>query len=589
MAKLSSSEKLHALRTLMKDNKLDGLLVQKTDLFQGEEVRACDERLAYISDFTGSAGHALILLKMAALFSDQRYSLQMKKQTDPNEWYCFDSMTTSINDWLLSIDGLDNTLIIGYDSWMMTARQVEKLPVTVGDTLIKWVGLNDPLIDQIWDDRPARQTIQHWFMPDNMAGLSAYQKISSLVTSQMTDDNSEAILISSVDSVNWLLNIRGNALNYTPYFHAMLMVFSAGSIAVITEQKPEKEIKIDNISIKHFQFNKIEKLLEMMRGKRIKIDKTSCPQGLWEFFNKHNIDIEFKTDVTLTIKSQKNDKELAGIRDAHIKDSVAFCNFWHWFEQHIQKQSLTESAVALQLSEFRAQQYDYVCDSFPSIVGFNENGAIVHYRAKKNEDNQIDKDGVLLIDSGAHYKGGTTDVTRCFAIGSPPAEALIANSLVIAAHLTLANTIFPKGTTGIQLDAICRKVLWDRSMDYGHGTGHGVGHVLSVHEGPASLSKRGSQEILKGMILSNEPGYYQENEFGVRQENLVHVVTKGKNFLGFENLTLIPFDNKLIDTNELTETQLFTLNDYHATVYKKISPYLPRELRKWLSYKCKPL
>ena len=383
MAKLSSSEKLHALRTLIKDKKLDGLLVQKTDLFQGEEVRACDERLAFISDFTGSAGYALILLKKAALFSDQRYSLQMKKQTDPNEWYCFDSMTTSINDWLLSIDGLDNTLIIGYDSWMMTARQVEKLPVTVGDTLIKWVGLNDPLIDQIWDDRPARQTIQHWFMPDNMAGLSAYQKISSLVTSQMTDDNSEAILISSVDSVNWLLNIRGNALNYTPYFHAMLMVFSAGSIAIITEQKPEKEIKIDNISIKHFQFNKIEKLLEMMRGKRIKIDKTSCPQGLWEFFNKHNIDIEFKTDVTLTIKSQKNDKELAGIRDAHIKDSVAFCNFWHWFEQHIQKQSLTESAVALQLSEFRAQQYDYVCDSFPSIVGFNENGAIVHYRAKK--------------------------------------------------------------------------------------------------------------------------------------------------------------------------------------------------------------
>ena len=245
--------------------------------------------------------------------------------------------------------------------------------------------------------------------------------------------------------------------------------------------------------------------------------------------------------------------------------------------------------MAVELSKFRAQHHEYLCDSFPAIVGFNENGAIVHYRAKINEDKEIINNGVLLIDSGAHYKGGTTDVTRCFAIGTPPTHAVVANSLVLAAHLNLANTIFPRGTTGIQLDAICRQILWNKKMDYGHGTGHGVGHVLSVHEGPVSLSKRGSQEVLAGMILSNEPGYYEENKFGIRQENLVHVTDKGNDFLGFENLTLIPFDKKLVDITLLTETQVSSLNQDHTIVHKKISPYLSSGLQEWFAHKCEQL
>ena len=589
MTKLISSGKLNVLRTLLKKKKLDGILVQRTDLFQGEEVRPCDERLAFISGFTGSAGHALILSNIAALFSDQRYTLQMKKQTHSGEWECYDSTAVSIEEFISNTASLGKTLIIGYDSWTMTVSQVEKLPNIAGDISIKWVALKESLIDEIWKDRPAKKNIVHWFLPVNKAGISAKQKIINFLDSQKFDTHKSPIFISSVANANWLLNIRGNSLTHTPFFHAMLLIFSPNDIAIITEQKQKKVIKIDELNLKHYQFNEIKKLVKTIPGKKVQIDKATCPQGLLEVFYEENISIEYKPDTVSIMKSQKNKVELAGIKNAHIKDSIAFCIFWHWFESHNQKQQLTESEVAVYLSEFRSQQKEYLCDSFPAIVGFNGNGAVVHYRAQKNEDIKILNNGVLLIDSGAHYKEGTTDVTRCFAIGSPHTDAVIANSFVLCAHFTLANTIFPKGTTGIQLDAICRKVLWDRKMDYGHGTGHGVGHVLSVHEGPASLSKRGVQEILEGMILSNEPGYYQENQFGVRQENLVYVTAKGDDFLGFENLTLIPFDYKLIDTTVFNETQLSALNDYHALVFKKISPHLPRELQEWFADKCKSL
>ena len=586
---LTSSEKLIVLRTLLKTRKLDGLLVQRTDLFQGEEVRPCDERLAYISGFTGSAGYALILSDIAALFSDQRYILQMNKQTNPDEWQCYDIANHGIEEVISDASGLGREIIIGYDSWTMTASQVEKLPKNAGDILIKWVSLSESIIDRVWENRPDKQISEHWYMPEKMAGISAKQKISNLLELQGINDFRSVILVSSVDSVNWLLNIRGNTLRHTPIFHAMLLVLSETDIIIITEDRQKRDIKIDGLNILHNCFSEFPELTERLVGKKVHVDKATCPQAILEYLTEKDISIEFSSDATLLVKSQKNEIELAGMKEAHIKDAVAFCNFWYWFEQNNSEQKLGEYEVATNLSKFRAQQNDYLCDSFPAIVGFNDNGAIVHYRPRKNEDNKIEQDGVLLIDSGAHYKGGTTDVTRCFAIGNPPAAAIIANTLVIAAHLNLANTIFPKGTKGIQLDAICRQSLWSNKMDYGHGTGHGVGHVLSVHEGPASISKRGSQEILKGMILSNEPGYYEENEFGVRQENLVHVVAESDEFLRFENLTLIPFDNKLIDISVLTKVQISALNNYHKEVLEKISPYLKVELKEWFLNKCKPL
>ncbi len=589
MADNTSSEKLAALRSLLQKQGLDGLLVQRVDLFQGEEVRPCDERLAYISGFTGSAGYALILKNTAALFSDQRYSLQMQNQTNAEDWQCYDTMTSGIKDVIANLDDLAGNIVIGYDSWTMTAGEVEKLLDSANGISISWVALRNSLIDEIWKERPDKKIIQYWYMPDEIAGISAKQKIAQLYERQSKGDPSTSILVSKVESVNWLLNVRGDALAHTPLFHAMLLVHSATDILVISEDKPEIDFKIKGLKIEHKQFKEMSEIAKMLVDRKIQIDKLSCPRALLDYFSEQNSAIEFKPDRTLLAKAQKNEAELKGIKDAHIKDAVAFCQFWYWFEHAIKNQPITECEVANYLSEFRAQQPGYLCDSFPAIVGFNDNGAIVHYRAKKGEDSKIENDGVVLIDSGAHYKAGTTDITRCLAIAEPAAKAVRANSLVVGAHLALSKTIFPKGVSGIQLDAICRQGLWNNKMDYGHGTGHGVGHVLSVHEGPASLSKHGSQEILAGMILSNEPGYYQPGEFGIRQENLVHVITVSDDFLGFENLTFVPFDRKLINKSLLSQTQLDALNSYHKEVLEKIGPYLSEALQDWLEHKCEAL
>ena len=589
MSENTSSQKLEALRTLLEKKNLDGFLVPRADLFQGEEVRPCDERLAYISGFTGSAGYALILKTSAALFSDQRYSLQMQNQTNSWDWQCYDIMSHSIKDVILNADRFEDEIAIGYDSWTMTVGQVELLPQTAGSISINWVALKKSLVDDIWIERPDVKKTAYWYMPDTVAGMSAKQKIAQLYKSHSSDGQPISILVSNVNCANWLLNIRGNALAHTPLFHVMLLVCSEYEIVVISDNKPDKPFQIDGLEIEHRKFNEIPKILEIFKNRKIQIDKSSCPQAFMHYLLSKHSSIEFVSDSTLLIKSQKNETELEGMKSAHIKDAVAFCRFWHWFEQAIHKQSITESEVAIYLSEFRAKQPEYLCDSFPAIVGFNDNGAIVHYRAIKGEDSKIEKDGVLLIDSGAHYNTGTTDITRCLAIGNPPSEAVLANSLVIAAHLALSTAFFPKGVSGVQLDAICRQSLWHKKMDYGHGTGHGVGHVLSVHEGPASLSKRGSQEILTGMILSNEPGYYERELFGVREENLVYVIDVSDEFLGFENLTFVPFDKKLIDKSLLSQAQLQALNKYHQDVFKKISPHLPEVLQEWFEIKCEPL
>ena len=585
MAIQTPLEKLTALRMKLEENQLDGLLVQRADLFQGEEVRACDERLAFISGFTGSAGYALILKDTAAIFSDQRYSLQMQNQTDQKYWQCYDSITQTIKDVICEIADWQDEITLGYDGWTMTVSQVEKLPKMIDGHIVRWIALKTSLIDQIWNDRPAKNSVQYWYMSDQLAGQTAQQKISSLYEAQ----GRGAILVSSVISANWLLNIRGNALSHTPIFHTMLLVLSCNRIMILCEDFPEPFFQIDGLQIEYRHFSQLSEIAGDLLDGKLQIDKISCPKALFDNLNQQSINIDFKSNVVLHSKAQKNTAELEGMRKAHIQDAIAFCHFWHWFEDIYDTKIMSESELATYLSDFRARQEAYICDSFPAITGFNGNGAIIHYRAKKGEDLDIIKPGVLLIDSGAHYQFGTTDITRCFAIGTPSKEAVSANSLVLGAHLTLSNTLFPKGTTGAHLDAICRSQLWNNKMDYGHGTGHGVGHVLSVHEAPASLSKHSNHPILEGMVLSNEPGYYEPGKFGIRQENLLHIIAVSDGFLGFENLTFVPFDKNLIDKTLLSSSQLQALDKYHEEVFNHISQHLPKNLQKWLEVKCQPL
>jgi len=292
--------------------------------------------------------------------------------------------------------------------------------------------------------------------------------------------------------------------------------------------------------------------------------------------------LTLRAEKLLASKAVKNAAELQGFERAHLKDGIAMTRFSHWLKTDPARHKMTEADIASQLVSFRGQDGDYICDSFATIAGFNANGAIVHYRAIKGADAPLSGDGVLLVDSGAHYQMGTTDITRTFALGEVSGDAVRAASLVLAAHAELARCKFPEGTNGIQLDAIARQPLWESGLDYSHGTGHGVGHILSVHEGPASISKRGQKPIKSGYILSNEPGYYKAGEFGIRQENLVKIVQASDGYLGMESLTLCPFDRELIDISLFSAAQRDWLNSYHRQVYERLAPHLDDTLRQWL-------
>ena len=316
------------------------------------------------------------------------------------------------------------------------------------------------------------------------------------------------------------------------------------------------------------------------------MDKSSCPQAVAALAEAAGISVKWQADPIETAKAIKSPAEIDGFRAAHISDALAFLAFWHWLETEADLPVLREADLAVHLTNFRAANPDFLCESFPAIIGFKDNGAVVHYRAVSGSDAALTDGGVLLIDSGGHYRSGTTDITRSFALmGTAPKEAITASSHVLAAHITLAQAKFPVGTTGAQLDAICRTPLWAQNMDYGHGTGHGVGHVLSVHEGPMSISKRGQLPIEAGHLLSNEPGYYQEGAFGIRHENLVLAIEDKDGFLAFETITYVPFDLALVDASVLSVPQLEWLNNYHSDIYNMLSPFLSVSMADWLKTK----
>ncbi len=573
------NDMLDKLRAAMRAEGCDGYFIPRSDMFGGEEVRPADERLARLTGFTGSAGYALILQERAAVFSDSRYKVQLQRQLDPNLYAGFDTADMSLSDWLVeAADGL----VIGYDGWTLSAAQAQRLSETIG--VARWQMVADNLVDNCWDDRPDYNRGAVWQMPDRQAGKTAQDKIQDVVET-LKLSGAEACLITAPDSVNWLLNLRGRDLDHTPFHLCFALVDKAGDVTVLGADEALAAAGYTVIPIAQ-----IDRLLDSYEGKLLAMDKASCPQAVKAIAEAAKIQILWQADTVQTSKAVKSDAEIDGFRAAHITDAVSFIAFWHWLETEADLSTLCESDLAVRLTAFRAQNADYICDSFPAIVGLNENGAVVHYRAMAGADAALSEGGVLLIDSGAHYRSGTTDITRTFSLGGAAPEAAIkAATHVLAAHITLAQAQFPPGTTGAQLDAMCRMPLWAQALDYGHGTGHGVGHVLSVHEGPVSISKRCQLPIEAGHILSNEPGFYQEGAFGIRHETLILAQPHTDGFLRFETLTYVPFDTGLIDVRYLTSGQIGWINEYHQTIYEMLSPFLPAVTADWLRGKTQPL
>jgi Xaa-Pro aminopeptidase len=592
------SENLQNLREILDERGLDGWYVAREDMYQGEEVPASQERLAFISGFTGSAGFAVILKQQAALFSDGRYTLQMANQADSANWQHRTLPDADLASWLAGQD-LEGARI-GVDPSLITVAGYRRLSQHCRAAGAELEAQTDNPIDAIWAaGRPDTPVSKPFRMPDRIAGMSMQDKLAAL-DENLQNSDVDAVVISRVDAVNWLVNIRGNDLSNTPVNLIFALYHRENGLILIGNQTrlaPVMEGDLANGAaiVAPEQF---AKLFDAKAGysstAKVMFDPDSLPKLLHSALAECDADLVEKPCPVTVMKAIKNPVELQGFRRAHVEDGAVMVRFLHWLDSGAAS-GLHESEIANHLLALRAQSSRFIAPSFDTICGFGENGAIVHYRALPGADRQLDEGSLLLVDSGGHYNDGTTDITRTVAIGVPDAAMRRGFTAVLRSHIAVAMARFPKGTNGQQIDALARAPMWAQGMDYAHGTGHGVGHVLQVHEGPASISKRGTVELLPGMFLSNEPGYYRGGEWGIRTENLIAVTAPDDDgFMGFETITLCPIDRRLIDGDAMLADEREWLNSYHARVLAALAPRLADsadavECQAWLEAACAPI
>ena len=535
---------LKLLQKKLKEQSLDGFIIPSNDEFMGEYVPDSAKRLEFITGFTGSAGTALIMQNQQIFFTDGRYTLQAKAELHNFEIY--NNSEFCLGQWLYeNAKGKK----IGYDP---------KLHILQSTRMYKGINIvtveQNP-IDEIWQDRPLPPHSQVRLHPLKYAGVSSADKRTQ-IAKQIAARGSDLAVLTAPDSICWLLNIRGNDVPYTPFILAYAIIYKSGEVDYYIDKSRVKG-KID-ANIKSPE--KLATDLAKLKGKKVLLDPAS---PAWFANQLQNSTIIECADLCTLPKACKNAKEIEGMHQAHIRDGKAVTNFLKWLEKN---QDITEIEVAEKLESFRKKSPLYLEPSFATIAGSAANGAIVHYHATPKTNKKLERNSLLLIDSGGQYLDGTTDITRTVAIGKPTAEMKRNFTLVLKGHIALAKAVFPKGTRGSQLDALARQHLWQNGLDYDHGTGHGVGSYLSVHEGPQHISKRGGDAILEvGMILSNEPGYYKTGEYGIRIESLLVVKEVSKGFLGFETLTKAPIDKKLIDIKLLNKEEKIWLKEYHQT------------------------
>ena len=580
-------ERLDSLRAELRRRGLSGFVVPRSDEHQGEYVPPCAQRLAWLTGFTGSAGAVVVLLDRAAIFVDGRYTIQVRAEVDCDRFLPLHLVDHPPSRWLGEV--LTQGERIGFDPWLHTADQVETLRKACERGGAELVACPDNPLDAIWTDRPAPPLGPVTPHPQQFAGRSTIQKRMELAES-LAVDHLDAAVLSAPDSIAWLLNIRGSDVAYTPLPLAFAILHAEGQVDLFMDGRKLDPTVREHLGpeVRVHEPSALTAALDRLgsEAKRVRVDLSTAPSAMVERLKAAGAKLDRGTDPCLLPKSCKNPLELAGIRAAHRRDGVAMVRFLAWLD----REGLPdEMSAADRLEAFRAQGLYFQGLSFPTISGAGPNGAIVHYRSTPATNRPLTPGELYLVDSGAQYLDGTTDITRTIAIGAAGAEERHRFTLVLKGHIALARAVFPSGTTGSQLDVLARQALWAEGLDYDHGTGHGVGSYLSVHEGPQRISKVGNATPLRpGMILSNEPGYYKTGAYGIRIENLLAVSEQGmpaggeRSLLGFETLTLVPMDRKLIDTNLLSEPELDWLNAYHARVRAEIAPLVEGGTAAWL-------
>lgn len=582
MTILSQAQKLSALRSLMKEEGVQGFIIPRADEYQGEYVPDCANRLFYVSGFTGSAGTCVVMDDRACVFSDGRYTIQLKQQVDGALFDTQDSTKMPVSQWLLENA---NGKVVGYDSKLLTPREV-KLFSDKG-VLLRPVSRN--LIDAIWQDRPSVPSSAVELFPMDYAGVSAPDKMDK-IAAVIRAKGATAAIITLPDSIAWMLNIRSNDIPHIPVALSYAIAHDNGMVDwFIDGTRVSGEIQKsfgNRVSIHPPQ--SLEKILAGFSGKDVLIDGRRTSQWFFDVMGREGVNVIDDKDPIIAMKAIKNEAEQKAMRAAHVRDGVAVTKFLKWFDENAGKTPLTEMDVEEKLEEFRRAGGGYKDSSFDTIAGFGSNGAIVHYRATSKTNKTIEGGNLLLLDSGAQYGDGTTDITRTMAVGTPSDDMRKHYTLVLKGHIAISMTKFPYGTTGAQIDALARAPLWQHDLDYAHGTGHGVGCYLSVHEEATSFSPRGVEPVEAGMILSNEPGYYREGMYGIRIENLVLAhengvcADTGKTMLAFETLTLAPYDRNLIVWEMLSAQEQAWVIAYHVRAFETLSPFLDGDEKAWL-------
>jgi Xaa-Pro aminopeptidase len=573
-------DRLAALRLTFEAEGVDGFIIPRADEYQGEYVPDCADRLRWICGFTGSAGYAIVLKDRAGVFSDGRYTIQLKQQIDPALFVTGDSTKQSAGEWLIATVP---DAVIGYDPRLHTTRDIRALE----EKGVKVKPVSRNLIDVVWSDRPDAPSSNVEIFPLEYAGLSAREKLDQ-VAGILKARGIDAALITLPDSIAWLLNVRANDIPHIPVPLSTAIVYADATIDwFIDEARVGSDVRAsfgNRVSL--IEPKELERSIERLKSKKILIDERRAGQWFIDVLNAGNVENVDLKDPCIALKAKKNEVEKASMRNAHIRDGVAITKFLCWFDRN--GAGTTEIEVEQKLAAFRNESPLCRDSSFDTIAGFGANGAIVHYRASPETNKTIEKGNLLLLDSGAQYADGTTDITRTIAVGTPSEDMKRHFTLVLKGHIALASARFPAGTTGAQVDVFARTPLWQAGLDYAHGTGHGVGVYLSVHEESASISPRGFDALEEGMILSNEPGYYLEGEYGIRIENLVLVkkdgvcADTGKDMLSFETLTLAPMDPVLVDFDLLTSPEKEWLKAYHIEVERKISLHLQGDEKAFL-------
>jgi Xaa-Pro aminopeptidase len=579
--------RLAALRAELKARLLGGFIVPRSDEHQGEYVPRRAERLAWLTAFTGSAGAAVVLADKAAIFVDGRYTLQVRQQTDTKLFEPRDLVAEGPSGWIENNVAAGAKL--GYDPWLHTQSGIETLKAAAAKAGAELVALSSNPIDAVWPDQPPAPVAKAVPQAYALAGESAESK-RMRVADAVKKKGADAAVFTMPDSICWLLNIRGADVPHTPFALSFAILNDDGSTDLFMDAKkssPELEQHLGN-AVRLRPPSEFTGALGALAGKTVAADPGTGASAVFDRLANAGAKIARMADPCQLPKACKNSVEVEGMRRAHIRDGVALAKFFAWFAREAEKGGLDEISAAEQLEGFRKAGGSLNDLSFDSISAAAGHAASPHYRVTRSSNLPIGRGEIYLIDSGAQYPDGTTDVTRTVIVGTPTAEMKDRFTRVLKGHIALATVIFPEGTPGQALDAFARRPLWDAGLDYDHGTGHGVGSYLSVHEGPQNISKRQiAQALMPGMICSNEPGYYKAGEYGIRIENLVvvqEVATTGdRKMMGFETITLSPIDLALVEVSLLTEGERDWLNAYHARVLQKLLPLVDGETASWLT------